>query len=358
MTKPRIIFVSRKWPPAVGGMETYAQRLTDALEPSTELKRIVLPGRPDGSPPGSLALGFFGLQASFRILLGRRHADVIHVGDMASWLLALPARIGLGNAAIVLSAHGTDVTYPRRGTTFGHLYARYLRLGAWLLRNPTVIANSRATEAEVQRYGFTSTRAVPLATDFTRRKVDFDPNRLLFSGRIIPLKGLSWFVENVLDHLPDEITLDVAGTIWDRDEATCLKHPRVNHLGHLNQDELAEAFARALAVVIPNVPVASGQFEGFGLVAIEAAAAGGVVLASDHGGLAEAVIDGETGYSLPAGHAEAWIAAIRNVRAWDPARRKSMTDLASETAKEVFSWDRVARDILAAYAQAMESRNS
>jgi hypothetical protein len=29
--RPRVAFVSRKWPPAMGGMETYASRLAAAL---------------------------------------------------------------------------------------------------------------------------------------------------------------------------------------------------------------------------------------------------------------------------------------------------------------------------------------
>lgn len=352
MTRDKVVFVSRKWPPAVGGMETYAHRLSGALAPSVALERIVLPGKANGAPPGVLALVGFGIRAFASLLVRHHDASIVHITDMASWPLALAARFG--KAGIVVSAHGTDVTYPRRGTWTGRMYATYLRLGARLLRRAVVVANSQATAAEARQYGFDDVRVVPLATDFTRRSAGPDLDRLLFSGRILPLKGLGWFVQSVLDRLPSRITLDVAGTIWDSDEARVLEHARVTYLGHLDQHALAEAFAAHLAVVVPNIEVASGQFEGFGLVAIEAAAAGGVVLASDHGGLTEAVIDGETGMTLRSGDAEAWVRAIEEVRGWSSTDRRDFTDRASAAAARVFSWDRVARETLDAYRAAQK----
>lgn len=353
VTRPGVVFVSRKWPPAVGGMETYSLRLAETLEPHVRLTRIVLPGRADGSPPGALALMVFGVKTFLRVATRHRDTDVVHIADMASWPIALGARLSRKPPAIVLSAHGTDVTFPLRGGFVGKFYGMYLKLGARLLTGPDVIANSAATEAAARDCGFTSTKIVPLATDFTRQLADVDCNRLLFSGRIIPLKGLSWFVREVLENLPAEITLAVAGTVWDETEAECLDHARVTYLGRLDQKALAVEFARALAVVVPNVPVDTGQFEGFGLVAVEAAAAGGVVLASDHGGLREAVKDGTTGFSLAAGNAAAWISKITFVRNWSDRERQAFTDRASATTSEAFGWERVAQDTLRAYEQAM-----
>ena len=353
MTQPKVVFLSRKWPPAVGGMETYALRISEELSRHVDLTCLVLPGNVSGQPPSAPAVLAFGLKSLFTILARHRKADVIHVGDMASWPVALAA----GRATVVLSAHGTDVAYPLRGTWKGRLYGLHLKIGARLLGRPLVIANSRATEAAAQSLGFDRTVVVPLATDFTSQIEDVDTSRLLFSGRLTPRKGLSWFVANVLDRLPGHIHLDVAGTIWDPREAKALDHPRVHHLGHLDQKDMARAYARALAVVIPNVPVSTREFEGFGLVAVEAAAAGGVVLASNDGGLIEAVRDGETGMTLPAGDTEAWVAALGKVIGWNDTERRDFTDRASDTARHIYSWDRVARDTVAAYEAAKVKRS-
>jgi glycosyltransferase involved in cell wall biosynthesis len=352
VTEPGIVFLSRKWPPAVGGMETYALRLAEALEPLTRLTRIVLPGRANGQPPGPLALIAFGLGSFLALARHHRDADVIHIGDMASWPLALAVR----RPAVVLAAHGTDVAYPLRRTLRGRLYGAYLRLGARLLPRALVIANSGATEAAARSHGFIRSTVIPLATDFTAEDATPDLNRLLFSGRLTPRKGLAWFVRQVLPRLPETVHLDVAGTIWDADEAAALDHPRVHHLGHVDQAQMARAFAGSLAVVVPNIPVPTREFEGFGLVAVEAAASGGVVLASDDGGLVEAVRDGETGLTLPAADAEAWVAAITRVLSWSSEERHAFTARATKSARRHYSWDRVARDTLAAYQDLIRER--
>jgi glycosyltransferase involved in cell wall biosynthesis len=59
-------------------------------------------------------------------------------------------------------------------------------------------------------------------------------------------------------------------------------------LGRVDDEELTSLYARALAVVVPNV-------EEFGIVAVEAQASGRPVLAVDAGGTRETVVDGETG---------------------------------------------------------------
>jgi glycosyltransferase involved in cell wall biosynthesis len=59
-------------------------------------------------------------------------------------------------------------------------------------------------------------------------------------------------------------------------------------LGRIDDQALADVYARALALVVPNV-------EEFGIAGVEAQAAGRPVLALDQGGTRETVIDGETG---------------------------------------------------------------
>jgi len=334
----------------MGGMETYSKALAEALEPGIALRRIVLPGHADGSVPGALELLGFGLRTAGKLLFARAPSEVTHVADMASWPLALCARLRSPGAAIVISAHGTDVSYPARGGFKGRLYGAWLRLGARLLRGARVIANSAATARQAESFGFRDTVVVPLAAELDSPPERCEPGRaILFAGRLIPLKGCSWFIREVLPRLPGEMSLDVAGTTWDADETAALDTPRVRYLGKLDQPELWQACADALCVVIPNIDLPNGQFEGFGLVAPEAAAAGGVVLAARHGGLCEAVIDGGTGFLLPPGDAIAWSAKIAEIAAWTQAERTAFTDHSQALCAERFSWDRVARDTLAVY---------
>ena len=126
-------------------------------------------------------------------------------------------------------------------------------------------------------------------------------------------------------------------------------HDQVNYLGVLDQSALATAYAQALCVIVPNIEMENGEFEGFGLVAVEAAAAGGVVLASATGGIRSAVKDGVTGFLVEPENAENWSAKILEISNWSHAKRNAFIDLSVKETREHFSWDRVARETEAVY---------
>lgn len=350
--RPRILFVTRKWAPAVGGMETYSMRLAEQLDRLTDLRVLSLAGRVDGRPPSWLSYVRFALRVvSDRILRGNDH-DVVHVGDMAIWPLALPFVLCRRKPRIALSAHGTDVSFALRPTLMGRIYRGYQRLGAWLLRNATVIANSHATAQAASEAGWRNATVVPLATDAGElaAPVGHDGS-ILFAGRLIPLKGCGWFVENVLPLLPEAIRLRVAGPVWDKAEADRIAgHPRVDYVGTLDRPGLAAAYRSAMCVVVPNIVMPNRQFEGFGLVAPEAAAAGGVLVASATGGLADAVLPGETGFLAEPGDARAWADRILEIAGWDETRRAAFIAHSRTRARGYFSWQRVAAQTMAAYA--------
>lgn len=347
-----ILFVTRKWAPAMGGMETYCHRLTDELAKNHQLGIIALPGNADGSPPSATSLLAFPFTILRRWFGLNEAPDILHIADMALWPIGLLAG---KRTDVVLSAHGTDVSYPRRGGIKGSLYGAYLRLGSKLLSRAKVIANSAATEAACHENGWRRTSIVALATDIARPAPIKPPRHtILFAGRLVRRKGLRWFVENVLDQLPPDITLEVAGTRWDPTEDAALEHPRVHYLGRLAPEALADAYAASLCVVLPNLELPNGEFEGFGLIACEASAAGGVVLAAACGGLTEAVIDGETGFLLGPSKADQWQNAIAKVADWNADQRARFISHAIEISRTHFCWERVMQDTLTVYDSAYD----
>jgi glycosyltransferase involved in cell wall biosynthesis len=74
-------------------------------------------------------------------------------------------------------------------------------------------------------------------------------------------------------------------------------------LGRVSDDELADLYPRARALVMANV-------EEFGIAGVEAQAAGRPVLAADGGGARETVLEGETGHRVPVDDVEALAAAM------------------------------------------------
>ena len=345
----KTLFMTRKWPPAVGGMETYSYRLCEELSCLIDIETLVLPGRADGRTPSVLALIWFGLRMSFVVPFKARHFDVIHAGDMALWPLALLGALFNSRARIVLSAHGTDVDYGDRSGLASAAYRHYLRLGARMLGKARIIANSNATRERLGTHGYIDAPVVPLGTDCDQHSDTPPLPYVLFAGRLIPRKGCGWFINNVLPQLPDHITLCVAGVISDVDEKAALDHPRVEFLGPVRGAALGELRRRALAVIVPNIDTGEACFEGFGLTAPEAAAAGGVTLVARLFGLTDAVIDGETGFLLEAGDAGAWADKINEIDNWDATQRQRFVEAARAKVRQYYSWSRVARDTLEIY---------
>jgi glycosyltransferase involved in cell wall biosynthesis len=347
----RVLFITRKWGPAVGGMETYCERLTGELAKTRDVDVIALKGRANGLPPAAFSLLLFPFTVLRALFRQSNRPSIIHLGDMAIWPLAAMALAFFPRAHVILSAHGTDVSYGARGGIKGGLYEVYQKLGARLLSKAQVIANSHATKQRLSQIGWSCSAVVPLATDLKAEQTgEFNAKEILFAGRLITQKGLSWFVRDVLRKLPKDVRLTVIGTLWDMSEEAALKHPQVDFLGRKSQSELARHFAQAACVVVPNIERDNGEFEGFGLIACEAASAGGLVLAADTGGLSDAVKDGETGFLIEAGNAQSWTGKIREILEQTPADRAQFLAQSQPLAQSHYAWDRVASQTAQVYA--------
>jgi D-inositol-3-phosphate glycosyltransferase len=138
---------------------------------------------------------------------------------------------------------------------------------------------------------------------------------LLYVGRIEPLKGIDTLLQACAlmqkesslrrhrvclaiiggepDTTPEQMTAEMARLKTLRESLGLGDF--VTFLGRRDQDSLPYYYSAAEAVVVPS------HYESFGLVALEAMACGRPVVASETGGLAYLVRDGETGFHVPAG---------------------------------------------------------
>lgn len=119
----------------------------------------------------------------------------------------------------------------------------------------------------------------------------------------------------------------------------------VDFVGHLSDRELRATLAAADAVVLPS------RYEPFGIVALEAAAAGAPLVASTAGGLGEVVVDGRTGVSFPPGNVGALARAVAAVLG-DPAAARTRARAARHRLAVDFDWERIAAATADVYAKA------
>lgn len=352
-----VLFVTRKWPPAVGGMETYSVALARELAAKCDLTVHALPGRENGRPPRLWRLVVFMLTSV--VAMFKRKYDVIHIGDLVLWPLAAIGNLFRRNTAFVVTAYGLDIVYGHRKGLLPAIYRFYLASGVALVgRKLEVIAISSATAELCRDVGFTNVSVVKLGVQMPEVEPDSELQvkpYVLFVGRLVERKGAAWFAQHVLPLLDDDVEFWVVGKPWEESELEAISsNSRVSYKGVLSSAEIAELREAAIAVVMPNIPTGGKDIEGFGLTALEAAADGGVLLASGIEGIRDAVIDGVTGFLLPANAAHDWADKIKEVSRWDSRDRIAFIRHARETIHEEFSWDRVSRDTLYVYQTCQE----
>lgn len=111
------------------------------------------------------------------------------------------------------------------------------------------------------------------------------------------------------------------------------------------------------AYMLTDVVVsASTDPEAFGRVAIEAQALGRPVIASDHGGARETVIEGKTGWLVPPGDAEALADAMEKALALSPEARARLADRAVQNVRDNFSVETMCRKTLKIYDEILSDR--
>ncbi len=184
------------------------------------------------------------------------------------------------------------------------------------------------------------------------------PPTVLAVGAIKPRKGILPLVDSIAaarQQFPDlrchiigemesnpRYVLEVRAAIARHGLQGCL-----NLLGSVDEETLLAHYATADLFVLATERV-GGDFEGFGLVYAEAAAAGLPIIASDAGGAAEMVEDGVNGLLLPAAQLRECLPGAIVSLLSDGERARKMGIMGRKRAL-ARSWDSVATQLLTVY---------
>lgn len=314
----------------------------------------------------TLAMGHAMVRAGHRLLAEWR-PDVVHAHD---WLVTHPA-IALADAAgvpLVSTMHATEAGR-HSGWLSQPLNQQVHSVEWWLAnRSDALITCSSAMRDEVGQLFEVDPAAIsvlhngieslgwqarPAGVLAARRKYNpgGDP-LLLFFGRLEWEKG----VQDLIAALPKirrthpGTRLVVAGTgrsaAWLAEQARKRRVARsVTFTGHLADGDLPALLAVANAVVLPS------RYEPFGIVALEAAAAGAPLVASTAGGLGEVVLPGKTGLSFAPADVPALADAVRQVLD-EPAAARRRARTAKARLSTDFDWAKIARQTAEVYARA------
>jgi len=298
---------------------------------------------------------------------------LVHAGNVRpSGYVAAMLRRGLG-VPYTVYVHGKDLLKERRKGTHRPLVRAGTRE---ILGNAAaIIANSAATAALARELvsgvgrvdAADRVRVVHPGADPSRFTDVFDPAHhhrpdaregpvLLSVARLVPRKG----IDTVIEALPailaahPRATYVVVGSGPDlarlrqlADSIGVASH--VRFAGDVSDDDLPAYYGAADVFVLPTREIlADDEIEGFGIAYVEASAAGVPCIASDVGGVADAVRDGVTGILLPPGSAASAAsfagAALRLLG--DPSLRAQLGAGGRQVVEQELNWDRAAREVI------------
>lgn len=360
-----LLFITRNYPPAIGGMEKFAYDINKALSERINVRLIKWGGSRKLLP---LIFPYFFIKSL--VLLLFKKIDIVHAHDGVTSIVLLPL-IYVSRKRFVITAHGLDVRYKK------YFYRSLIKQS--LKKADLIICNSNETRTSAIAAGAhpETTIFIPLGVndDFffdnkpqARKylKQHFDINLpdkiILASGRLVKRKGTRWFIENVFSELiknHKDLLFLISGGGPDQKSLSALIRSKkyenkIKLLGRTSEEELRNLYNGADIFVMPNIKV-SNDIEGFGIVLLEAGLCELPIVASNIEGIKDAIQDRENGILLKSGDKAAFIEEINRLLNDDKARIRLGKKARKFTLKNN-NWDEIATSYVLQYKKLLKSK--
>ncbi len=366
-----ILVISWNFPPRRGGIESLIGNLCHRLKKTHSLFVITsfatsTAGQEDwifrSKWSGLVPFALYALYQGFLLLWRDPGIKVILGGSTLVAPIVLLLAKSFRCKAVVL-VHGLDLIHSN--ILYQSLCIR------WIRYCDRVIANSCHTASLAERRrtkrdliciippGVDGEFFAPFRADGVKKEMGLEGKKvLLYVGRLARRKGLKEFLRNsfpkIVAEIPDLCFLIVGenptGSLIHRDDVMgelrgIVREMRLeNHvrlLGWVNDHDVAKIYRLSDVIVLPALSM-KGDVEGFGIVLIEAAAAGKPAVAARVGGIPDAIEDGKSGILVEPGDYELMSQSIIDLLQNDQARL-ALGQHAQRRAREEFSWEFVIR---------------
>jgi glycosyltransferase involved in cell wall biosynthesis len=248
--------------------------------------------------------------------------------------------------------------YPRAVSTQARLH-NALYLGPTyraLLRGVDAVHVSNENDERLfpERLGWPADRlfrvpypySAPAAADSSAEARHDGRLRVLFAGRLTDQKGIDVLMSVLRKGIESRGTSGMRFTVAGSGDPQVEREMNdlasanddVAFLGHVPRDRMSELYANSDVAIVPS------NWETFPFACLEPQAVGVPVVASDIPGCRDIVLDGESGFLIPAGDSDAlWstLARIRHLQVHEPRTLAAMGDSAREHVAASFAPDRI-----------------
>lgn len=337
----KVLFITRKYPPQIGGMEKYSH---DLIKNFRHEKEVIALRR------SQIHLLWFIPYALIKGIFLSRQVDLIYLCD------SLLAPVGLilklvSKKPVLATAHGLDIIH--NNWFYQNINVKSLKY------LDKVIAVSRSTQEDCLERGVNSEKCTFIPNGINIKDSNKKYNRkdlsnflkfnaenrkiLLSLGRLTKRKGMIWFVENIMSKLDDNIVYLIAGQGSEEKniKEAIIKSKTINQvimLGEVTEDEKEILYQTSDIFIMPNIKVGNDK-EGFGLTPLEASVTELPVIASRIEGLTDAIIDNKNGYLVEAENENQFIEKINSVL--NSRERVNIGRKFSDYTKTNFDWNKI-----------------
>ena len=257
------------------------------------------------------------------------HAHTLGFGsEVGAWL---KEKLG---CPLVVTTHGSDTFVPF------HL-DRKADLRNYAQKADTVVCVSSLLRRKLEECGV----ATPMCTilngfdiSYVARDTQKEPNYVIQVGSLIPRKKTDITIRAIANlrkkNKDIRFTSVGAGMERERLEMLCAEleiTDIVTFTGQISNQEVQQKMSEATFFAMPSVN------EGFGIVYLEAMAAGCVVIGTEGGGIADLVVNGENGFLVPADD-EGAVADVIQACMDDPQRTAAIAARGSASAQKL-TWE-------------------
>jgi starch synthase len=390
----RVDIITKEYPPEIyGGAGVHVTELVKSLRASMDVRVRAFGGERDEEGttsygvPGELLTANAAVQTlgtDLEIVTDVAGADVVHshtwyanfAGHLASLLHGIPH---------IVTAHSLEPLRPWKAEQLGGGYA----VSSWIEKSAyegaaAIVAVSEGMRADILRsypalrpesvrviYNGIDVEAWHPVEDpelLAQLGVDRDRPAIVFVGRITRQKGLPYLLR-AAEKLPPEVQLVLCAGAPDTPQIMAEVEELVRGLQAtrkgvvwldrlLSRHELCTILSAATTFVCPSV------YEPLGIVNLEAMACGAAVVGTATGGIPEVVVDGVTGRLVPIEQVQDGtgtpidperfvedLARVLTEVTADPERARQYGAAGRERATTDFSWDRIAEQTAALYAE-------
>jgi glycosyltransferase involved in cell wall biosynthesis len=183
------------------------------------------------------------------------------------------------------------------------------------------------------------------------------PDTILFVGRLVEKKGVEILLRAFASvrRVRPGASLVIIGEGPLRSRLERLAGESVRFLGSLPPADVSAWMRRSTMLAAPSVTARDGDAEGLPTVIVEAAASALPVVGTDHSGIPEAIVEGETGFIVPERDAEVLAVRIETILS-TPDLRGRMGAAARVMAEQRFDFARQMRRLEEIYDHVRDGR--